>query len=470
MKIVVSIPTMGRAERPDQVRECVRRLLESVRDVPHEVIAVVHVDGDEATASSLADLPIERIVSSERKGAIVGWNAAVRHVPDADAYVLAADDVLFHDGWLGEALAALERLPNADGVVGLNDLGVGNRYRDFAPHYLMTRGFMARYHGGVLAIPAYQHYACDMETSERAQWAGRFVYADKAIVEHVACYEGKAPVDEVYRTADSTRAADRLLFLRRRQGNFPDDFERILPAQPDPAVFWCVPAVPAFLEPAVSSLLDVSEEAGRRGFVRLSGPRAHVDTARNCYADAFRRLSNDPDDMLVMLDADHAHPRGILQDLCGTGFGGVLAALCFRRGRPYDAMAWQMHAHDTDLVTDYAESGNTDGESESVSIAAWDPGTGRVEPNVRFEPGEIVKADALGMGAVMTRRWVFEQLEKAGIPIPHFRRVYSVGSLALHSEDMFFSAACRKAGVQMACHTGVVSPHIDWGYVGRNSG
>ena len=453
MKIVVSIPTMGRPERPGQVRECVLRLLESVRDAAQQVVCVVHVDGDEATAESLADLPIERIFSAERRGAIHGWNAAVRHVPDADAYVLAADDVLFHDGWLEAALAALRRLPNADGVVGLNDLGVGNKYRDFAPHYLMTRGFMARYHGGVLAIPAYTHYACDMETAERAQWAGRFVYAEGAVVEHMAYYEGKAPVDDVYRAADSTRAMDRLLFLRRRSDNFPNNFDPILPALLDPAVFWCVLATQAFLEPAVNGLLDVAEEAGRHGFTRLAGPRAHVDVARNCYADAFRRLSSDPDDMLVMLDADHKHPRGILEDLCGKGYGGMLGALCFRRGKPYDAMAWQIQ-------------GDEGEERESVSIACWNPETGKVEPNVKFKPGEVVRVSALGMGAVMIRRWVFEQLEKAGVPIPHFRRVFSVGSLALHSEDMFFSAACRKAGVQMACDTGTVSPHIGWEYIG----
>lgn len=180
-----------------------------------------------------------------------------------------------------------------------------------------------------------------------------------------------------------------------------------------------------------SSLLDVAMVAGAHGFTRIQVPYMRVDWARNVVARAFCDGTKEPNDLLVMLDCDHQHPADILVRLAAHEPAmGVVGALAFRRGPPYEPMMFL--------------------KSES----------GLLRSPAEWEPGTCYQIDALGMAAIGFRRWVFTKLEENGFPFPWFRFDYPAWCGFNMSEDIYFCQSCGTAGITMFCNTGIVTPHI----------
>ena len=251
MKTSIIIPSRGRAA---QLIERVNILLRTVQGRDAEVVIIS--DGDEETRQAIiaemqsnafwqpnaftlevSDERVKVVANPERQGPIQSWNNGLR-AASGEALVLAADDVIFHDGWLEEALKVLETLPGGDGVVALNDdSGLSDRRgfrrdlkketRRYTPHFLITRATLAREMNGVLCFPAYQNYYTDVETCARAQAAGCYGYAPLAHVEHTHWELGKAQKDPQYETGDA-HEQDLEVFLQREAAGFPDDFEPIV--------------------------------------------------------------------------------------------------------------------------------------------------------------------------------------------------------------------------------------------------
>jgi hypothetical protein len=180
---------------------------------------------------------------------------------------------------------------------------------------------------------------------------------------------------------------------------------------------------------AVDAVLDLAAVAAVGGAKRIKMGPTRIDVARNRAARKFLEVSRRPKDTLVMLDADHEHPKELI-DVLVSHDKGVVAALCFRRSEPYDP---QIYVRDKD-----------DGELKQP--VTWGKG--------------VLKGTIVGTGAIAIQRWVFEKLEADGFSYPWFRMMYTDGEDSFLGEDWYFGLACEKAGIEQWCDMGFVSPHI----------
>ncbi len=222
MIVSVLFPTTGRPERAER---CIRRLRETTgAQVPLEVIAAV--DADPVTARRIAPIVDKLIVSAEYRGCSAAWNACLAE-STGDPVVFAADDLIWHEGWLREALAALELFEDGWGLVGFND---GHWDAELSTHYLMSRRFIIEVLGGVVAWDFYRHSFNDLEVNERAKRAGRYHWASEARVTHEHWIFGDRPQDATdIRTLDEHGEAQEI-YRRRAEAGFPTDYPPVITA------------------------------------------------------------------------------------------------------------------------------------------------------------------------------------------------------------------------------------------------
>jgi DNA-binding CsgD family transcriptional regulator len=198
-----------------------------------------------------------------------------------------------------------------------------------------------------------------------------------------------------------------------------------------PRVFWSILKADGYDADSVDTFVRLGAEAERQGHGYFSCPKMNTCDTRNHLVQAFRQHSTDPNDALVMLDADHEHPGDIVTHLARNPVEcGVVLALCFSRHEPYNPVAYY-----------FGEDGRP------RALAQWDEGT--------------VEVDAVGGGALLIRRWVFDQLEAKGVKVPFFRWNYTDGVYrSTTGEDFYFSTTCTAHGVKVYVDTTVVTPHL----------
>lgn len=196
-----------------------------------------------------------------------------------------------------------------------------------------------------------------------------------------------------------------------------------------PRVFWSVLFERAMFWESADVLMDLSAAAAVMKYNRIAVPYMAVDSARNHLSRLFLTASRNPEDVLIMLDADHYHPPEVLERLAVRKYG-VVAALAFRRGAPYDP---QVYVRQED---------------------------GRLRCPAEWPDGALFKADAVGTGGIAIKRWVFDRLEMEGYPWPFFRFTYPEGTLNRGGEDMYFGEACEAIGIPCYCDTTLVIPHM----------
>ena len=200
------------------------------------------------------------------------------------------------------------------------------------------------------------------------------------------------------------------------------------------AVYFAVLNERAIPHEATDAREDLGEVARIQGAVRLRSNYTRVDVARNRLSKKFMELTKGPKDTLVMLDTDHTHPQDIVYRLVRHDVG-VVGALCFRRGEPYDP---QFYVRGED---------------------------GELRQPVEWDPEALDKGTLVGSGAIAIQRWVFEALEAKGFHYPWFRNMYSDGADEFYGEDWFFALNCEKAGIPHHCDFSTISPHMRTGYV-----
>lgn len=186
-----------------------------------------------------------------------------------------------------------------------------------------------------------------------------------------------------------------------------------------------------FLEQyAVNALLQVAAHCGKHGYNQIIWPSQRVDVNRNNIVKQFLEHSKDDNDVLVMLDSDHAHPADIVERLVAHNVG-VVGALAFTRGAPY-MPCWFMRIDN-----------------------GWHPGA-------EWEPG-LIPCDAVGTGAIAIRRWVFKKLDEFDSEMggSYFQCVYPASmTVPTPSEDMYFAGACYLAGIKHHVDATLVTPHL----------
>lgn len=209
--------------------------------------------------------------------------------------------------------------------------------------------------------------------------------------------------------------------------------EPITKPEEKPNVFWGVLLERTLLGHAVDSLLDISHVNAHYGYTRISIPYMRTDMARNRMAASFLEVSRSSNDVLVMLDGDHIHPADVVTRLVcyDPEQVGVIGALYFRRGKPYDPLFFQR----------FEDSGGL------LNPAEW-------------EDGMVYQCTAVATGAIAIRRWVFEKLDAAGLGFPYFQYEYPENSDFSMTEDIFFALQCEKAGIPHFCDTSIQTPHL----------
>ena len=225
MIVTVLLPTFY---RPNGIKRTLDSLFSSITlDKKIQVKAVI--------AREIDDRKVEDIVSEynfskcavcprPEQGPAYAWNVALFHARNSDLYFLGSDDIVFHPGWLIEALREFEKL-NYSGVVGCNDMSGKYERAGFSTQLLMSRDYMVEYNGGVAAYPFYYADYVDLEICVRAKAVNKFVYAKDSIVEH----RWREVMDRGYEkvTPNILQSMGKLYHQREHEG-FPNDFERII--------------------------------------------------------------------------------------------------------------------------------------------------------------------------------------------------------------------------------------------------
>lgn len=146
----------------------------------------------------------------------INWSAWATATPFV---FTAADDLVFHDGWLSAALAAM-----VDGVdvVGTNDLHnprvlTGHH----STHSLVRRSYIddpgaVIDHPGKVLCEEYQHAFCDDELVGTAKSRGGFAMAMDSHVEHLHPYFDSAPLDDTYRKGMASIGHDESMHNARK--------------------------------------------------------------------------------------------------------------------------------------------------------------------------------------------------------------------------------------------------------------
>lgn len=195
-------------------------------------------------------------------------------------------------------------------------------------------------------------------------------------------------------------------------------------------VMWALLMERSIQAEAVAAMLDVAMVCGSNGYERIDLGYMRTDMARNLIVQGFLQHAKDPNDTLVMLDADHQHPAHIVPQLARVPAEiGVIGAMAFRRGGHCDP-CWYVRGDD-----------------------------GELHAPMKWDEGKVYECAAVGTGAIAIKRWVFEKLDASGYKWPYFRYEYPKAG-AVPSEDIVFARACMAAGIPHHVDTGLMTPHL----------
>jgi hypothetical protein len=132
---------------------------------------------------------------------------------------LVGDDVVFHKGWLDQAME-VARTTGAQ-VVGTNDLGSPVvKSGKHATHMFISRDYIAKtgasWDGpGIVCHEGYRHWFVDNEIVEAAKQRRVWAPCLASHVEHLHPYYGKADRDAVYAIGEAASETDRALWAHR---------------------------------------------------------------------------------------------------------------------------------------------------------------------------------------------------------------------------------------------------------------
>ena len=224
--ISIIIPTLN---RPYQLINSLVKLEATTEGIPIEIVVIVD-EGDEITLENVKTFCEWSITARKNithilqvvKGSpspVEKWNSGAMR-SSGEWLVLGADDLDWSPGWLRKSLDTSNK-----GFLALRDFNLSEK--NFEPHYMATREWLKEFNGGVLTIPWYMHWGCDLEIARRAQRAGHYVVS-AAILPHEHYLWNLAPNDTTYEKAKPHLRSDLDKFNERELKGFPDDFDPII--------------------------------------------------------------------------------------------------------------------------------------------------------------------------------------------------------------------------------------------------
>lgn len=197
-----------------------------------------------------------------------------------------------------------------------------------------------------------------------------------------------------------------------------------------PKVYWALMKERhgAAYEEAFDAITDVIEYTARlKDFHRIVLAQMETAHARNAHCQVFYYTTENPDpnDTLVMLDADHVFQKDIVEKIAAHEHG-VVGAMATTRG-------------------------------EIPFVPFWKRGEdGKMYNLTEWEDGEIIKGTLVGTGTIAIKRWVLEKLKDSA---PSWFRYTYKGYNYEASEDMYFGFECEKHGIPHYLDTNLWIPH-----------
>jgi glycosyltransferase involved in cell wall biosynthesis len=217
LRVSILIPSAYRARKLERL---LNAIYASELIAPVEVLVCLMCD-DDASLAVAHQFPLDTVLERSRDeypgGSVVGWNRLSQYAR-YEWLATFADDLIPERHWLIEAQAAAQQL-GKPGVIGLNDLHTdGSKY---ATHYLVHHDFLTWYCGGMLIHPAYRSWWFDVEMCEIAQEHDAYLYAERAIVEHVHYDWDRTAFDQTYVDSIALHEVDHVLYENRKAAGFP---------------------------------------------------------------------------------------------------------------------------------------------------------------------------------------------------------------------------------------------------------
>lgn len=229
MKVAVLLPSTG---RPAQMHERVSDLLSHDRPKGVTLLVWLAVPEDDDKTQEAADTLFARspglklTTRPPDTTAVQGWNQAFVHAyqDGADWFVLGADDIKWHPGWLEAALSLAEK--SGAQVIGLHD-GHTN-LNHYGAHYMVHREFVEKELGWVFIPPMYSSWWFDREVCEKAAGLGLYAPCWEALAEHTHPDWSTAAMDATYEKGYALHEIDRTIYEARKADDFPVDYPSLL--------------------------------------------------------------------------------------------------------------------------------------------------------------------------------------------------------------------------------------------------
>jgi hypothetical protein len=226
------MPSKGRA---NQMAERVGDLLK--QKTPKGVKLAVYLaveSSDKETLAAAKKLPGVKLVKRHPgTTAVQGWNLAYKaaFADGADWFVLGADDIVWHDGWLGAALKTAKE--TGAQVVALNDGHTD--LAQYGAHYMMTRQFSLEHLGGAFVPPRYKSWWFDRDICDLARSVGTYAPCEAAMAEHLHPEWKTADMDATYQDGYQHHGADHELYKWRSSVSWRVDYPPLVEEKQQPA-------------------------------------------------------------------------------------------------------------------------------------------------------------------------------------------------------------------------------------------
>jgi hypothetical protein len=348
-----------------------------------------------------------------------------------------ADDTIPEPDMIERAKESMQEM-GGSGLVGFND-GI---HKVYPPTHWMASVDLLDHLDGEFFSTAYRHNFCDQELADRCIEMDRYVWAEKAKLEHrhpvrkfisisSAQYMGIKPItsdnfpdDEYYEWARNRYFEDRLTYWKRKRARIGFKVGIGVPIV-DPQVptdfFW--------------SFLQIHRPHGCNLYVPklpVGAFARHLSEARNSIVS---QALMDGCSHLLMCDTDQVYPEGVLEQLLEgvqSGWDAVGASV-HRRWPPFD------------LIMLRGEVGNY-----------------KHVPDEECYSGKIVEVDATGTGCVMFDTRCFLDLRD-----PWFRDAVTLNGKTV-GEDIDLFARLREQGKRIAVDTSVEVGHLSTKIITRD--
>lgn len=192
-------------------------------------------------------------------------------------------------------------------------------------------------------------------------------------------------------------------------------------------VYWSVLPDAAIMPNPFIHIVQVAERAGQLGYHYIPSIRQRTDIARDYICSEFKKLTQNPDDILVQLDCDHDHPTNIIEGLVAND-KPVCAAYAVRRNpsNPHPCM--------------------------------WIRDENGILRVPRVVEKKLIKVDITGTGAIAIKRNVFTALDEAGFDLGYWKYQYYPDGTS-GSEEVFFNQICASLNIPIFVDGRIETPH-----------